>query len=193
MHVQLLLCKTVPFSAQNPKKIEQNHNRQSKRLSPLRSWVGFSLRTHAWHLCEKSQSMLYRKSWVFSGYSGVLPQGMLTGWVEIIPLTDPSRDRSCAPWSDMSHKVAARGAFRKPSTRSGWAASLVIQLSSRLQVRMISILHLPLTYLECFFKKSLSHQYSLSSIQLHYAKSYRPTLKCITNMYVNNRRVSENF
>ena len=33
-----------------------------------------------WH---NSQSMLYRKSWVFSWYSGFLPQGMLTGWVGI--------------------------------------------------------------------------------------------------------------
>ena len=49
--------------------------------------------------------------------------------------------RSCAPWSDMSHKVAARGALRKPSTRSGWAASLVIQFSSQLQVWMISTPH----------------------------------------------------
>jgi hypothetical protein len=31
----------------------------------------------------KSQSTLYRKSWGFSGYSGFLPQGMLTGWVGI--------------------------------------------------------------------------------------------------------------
>jgi hypothetical protein len=44
---------------------------------------------------------------------------------------------SYAPWSDMSHKVAARGALRKPSTRSGWATSLVILLISQLQVKMI--------------------------------------------------------
>jgi hypothetical protein len=50
--------------------------------------------------------------------------------------------RSCTPWSDMSHKVAAMGALRKPSTRSGWAASFVIQLSSQRQVRMISKPHL---------------------------------------------------
>ena len=30
-------------------------------------------------LCEKSQSTLCRKSCVFSGFSGFLPQGMLTG------------------------------------------------------------------------------------------------------------------
>ena len=54
--------------------------------------------------------------------------------------------RGCAPWPDMSHKVAAIGALTKPSTRSCWAASLVIQLSSQLQVRMISTPHL-LTYL----------------------------------------------
>ena len=29
----------------------------------------------------KSLSTLYRKSWVFSGFSGFLPQGKLTGWV----------------------------------------------------------------------------------------------------------------
>jgi hypothetical protein len=34
--------------------------------------------------------------------------------------------------------VAARGALRKLSTRLGWAASFVVQLSSQLQVRMIS-------------------------------------------------------
>jgi hypothetical protein len=33
--------------------------------------------------CEKSQSTLCRKSWVFSGCSGFLPQGKLTGWVKI--------------------------------------------------------------------------------------------------------------
>ena len=33
--------------------------------------------------CEKSQSTLCRKSWVFSKNSGFLPQGKLTGWVRI--------------------------------------------------------------------------------------------------------------
>ena len=33
--------------------------------------------------CEKSQSTLCRKSWVFSGRSGFLPQEKLTGWVKI--------------------------------------------------------------------------------------------------------------
>jgi hypothetical protein len=40
--------------------------------------------------------------------------------------------RSCPPWSDMSHKVAARGALRKPSTRSGWAVCFAIHPSSQL-------------------------------------------------------------
>jgi hypothetical protein len=31
--------------------------------------------------CEKGQSTLCRKSQVFSGRSGFLPQGKLTGWV----------------------------------------------------------------------------------------------------------------
>jgi hypothetical protein len=43
-----------------------------KRLSPLSEIVGSIL-----------QSTLYRKSWVFSGCSGFLPQGKLTGWVRI--------------------------------------------------------------------------------------------------------------
>jgi hypothetical protein len=35
--------------------------------------------------CEKSKkSTLCRKSWVFPGYSGFLPQGKLTGWVRQI-------------------------------------------------------------------------------------------------------------
>jgi hypothetical protein len=41
-------------------------------------------------------------------------------------------------WSDMSHKVAAIGALRKPLTRSGLAVSFAIRLCSRVQVRMIS-------------------------------------------------------
>jgi hypothetical protein len=57
------------------------------------------------HSREKSQPTLYRKSWVFSGCSGFLPQEMLTGWVGIIPPNWPFH-RSCAPWSDMSHNVA---------------------------------------------------------------------------------------
>jgi hypothetical protein len=80
--------------------------------------------------CEKSPSTLCWKSWVFSGCSGFLPQGKLTGWVGISPPNWPFH-RSCVPWSDMSHKVATRGALRKPSTRSGWAASFVIELSSQ--------------------------------------------------------------
>jgi hypothetical protein len=40
-----------------------------------------------------------------------LPQGMLTGWVGISPLTDWPFHRSYAPWSDTSHKAAAIGAL----------------------------------------------------------------------------------
>jgi hypothetical protein len=43
-------------------------------------FVGSILATDS---CEKSQSTLYRKSWVFSGRSGFLPQAKLTGWVRI--------------------------------------------------------------------------------------------------------------
>jgi hypothetical protein len=89
----------------------------------------------------KSQPTLYRKSWVLR----FPPTGNVdrVGWD--YPPNWPFQ-RSCAPWSDMSHKVAAIGALRRPSTRSGWAASFIIQLSSQLQVRMISTPH-SLTYL----------------------------------------------
>ncbi len=40
--------------------------------------VGSILATNS---CEKSQSTLWRNSWVFSGHSGFLPQGKLTGRV----------------------------------------------------------------------------------------------------------------
>ena len=43
-------------------------------------FVGLILATDS---CEKSQSTLCRKSWVFSGRSGFLPQRKLTGWVRI--------------------------------------------------------------------------------------------------------------
>jgi hypothetical protein len=43
-------------------------------------FVGWILATDS---CEKSQSTLCRKSWVFSGCSSFLPQGKLTGWVRI--------------------------------------------------------------------------------------------------------------
>jgi hypothetical protein len=42
--------------------------------------VGLILATDS---CEKSQSILYRKSLVFFGCSSSLPQGKLTGWVRI--------------------------------------------------------------------------------------------------------------
>jgi hypothetical protein len=61
----------------------------SHAASAFHLWVRFSMRTPV-NLCEKSQSTLHQKSWVFSEYSGFLPQGMLTGWVGIIPQIDPS-------------------------------------------------------------------------------------------------------
>jgi Sec7-like guanine-nucleotide exchange factor len=54
---------------------------KSSEQAPFTSeFVGSILATDS---CEKSRSMLCRKSWVFSGCSGFLPQGMLTcrvGW-----------------------------------------------------------------------------------------------------------------
>ena len=51
-------------------------NRQSTRLSPQISWVRFPLWTLWYPYSEKSPSTVCRKSWVFSGYSGFLPQGI---------------------------------------------------------------------------------------------------------------------
>ena len=60
-------------------------------LVVIRRMVGLcmSCSSHSsdWNL---SQSTLCRMSWVFSGCSPVLPQGELTGWVRISPLTDHS-------------------------------------------------------------------------------------------------------
>jgi hypothetical protein len=54
---------------------------QSSEQAPFTSEnVGSSLTMDS---CEKSQSTLCRKSWVFSGCSGFLPQRKLTGWVRI--------------------------------------------------------------------------------------------------------------
>ena len=52
----------------------------SEKASFTSECVGWILATDS---CEKSQSTLCRKSWVFSGCSGFLPQGKLTGWVRI--------------------------------------------------------------------------------------------------------------
>ena len=36
-----------------------------------------------WVVIKSSQINVFRRSWVFSRYSGFLPRGMLTGWIEI--------------------------------------------------------------------------------------------------------------
>ena len=97
-------------------------NRQSKRFSPRRSWVRFSRRTRDAYVRRVSQWM----SWAFSGYSGFLQQGMLTGWVRITPSLFVNR--SCAPWSDMSHRVAARGVLI--SLRESSRSSCVLRISA---------------------------------------------------------------
>jgi hypothetical protein len=114
---------------------------QNERLPPLRSWVRFSLRTLDTYVKRVSQ-----RSTETRGFSPCTPvSSHRECWQGGLGLTPngPAFHRSCAPWSDMSHKVATKGALRKPSTRSGWAASFAIQFSSQLQVRMISTTHLP--------------------------------------------------
>ena len=51
----------------------------SKQAPFTSEYVGSILATDS---CEKSRSTLCRKSWVFSGRFGFLPQGKLTGWVK---------------------------------------------------------------------------------------------------------------
>ena len=54
---------------------------QSSEQAPFTSEImGSILATDS---CERSLSLLCRKSFVFSGRSGFLPQGKLTGWVRI--------------------------------------------------------------------------------------------------------------
>jgi hypothetical protein len=97
------------------------------------SMVGSILTSSQWHLCEKSQRSTECR--------GISPGARVSShrkcWQGGMGLAPWSFHHSCAPWSDMSHKVAARGALRKSSTRSDWAASFAIQLNSQLQVRLI--------------------------------------------------------
>ena len=63
------------------KKSKQLISTQLELKTPFTSeFVGSIL---AMDSCEKSQSTLCRKSWVFSECSGFLSQGKLTGWVRI--------------------------------------------------------------------------------------------------------------
>ena len=55
-------------------------SRQSKRLSPLRSWVRFSLRTHVKRVSQRSAES---RGFSPGAPAGFLPQGKLTGWVNI--------------------------------------------------------------------------------------------------------------
>jgi hypothetical protein len=105
---------------------------QSTRLSSLKLWVWSSHRTNDTYAKRVDTLPKVEGTPVSSHCTRDVDR---VGWD--YPLNWPFH-RSCSPWSDMSHKVAARGALRKLSTRSGWAASLVIQLRSQLQVRMIS-------------------------------------------------------
>jgi hypothetical protein len=107
------------------------HNHLSKVLSPLRLWVGFSLRTHVKRVSQRSAES--------RGFSPGAPvSSHRECWQDGLGLAPNwSFHRCCAPWSDMSHKVAAIGALRKPSTRSRRAASFVILLRSQLLRLMV--------------------------------------------------------
>jgi hypothetical protein len=69
----LLSCRTLDY-------LRASMAQSSEQAHFTSEFVGSILATDS---CEKSQSTLCRKSWVFSGCSGFLPQGKLTGWVRI--------------------------------------------------------------------------------------------------------------
>jgi hypothetical protein len=61
------------------------------------------------------------------------------GWKSIvIQLLCKGFQKLLAPLSDMGHKVTARDSLSKPLTQSSWAAFFANQLSSPLQIRIIS-------------------------------------------------------
>jgi hypothetical protein len=60
---------------------KSKHSQSSEQAPFTSEYVQGSIL--ATDLCEKSQSTLCRKSWVFSGCSGFLPQEKLTWWVRI--------------------------------------------------------------------------------------------------------------
>jgi hypothetical protein len=106
--------------------------------APLRLWVRSSHRNN-----DTNGKRVSQRSTESRGFSlGTPVSSHRESWQGGLEVgTSPPNwpfHRSCAPWSDMSHKMAARCALSKPSTGSDWAASFAIQLSSHLRVRMIS-------------------------------------------------------
>ena len=69
----------VMLAFQKPLRVAQS----SEQVSFTSEIVGLIRAEDSWYLYEKSQSTLYQKSWIFSGYSGFLPEGMLTGCLGI--------------------------------------------------------------------------------------------------------------
>ncbi len=80
-----------------------------------------------------------------------LPHVMLTGWVAISP-TWPFHC-SCALWSDMSRKVAVRGALRKPSTRSSCATQCSFQPQARTMISILALTYLSASSAICGMPK----------------------------------------
>jgi hypothetical protein len=74
----------IPPSNNNPSKVAKwlAHLPFTSKVAGSNLTENFPNATRTQSSCEKSKkSTLCRKSWVFSGYSGFLPQGKLTGWV----------------------------------------------------------------------------------------------------------------
>ena len=76
----ILIKDTDNFLQEVKLKIESFHDTILSRLSdvllPLKSWVRALYRTFD-RMSEEFVNALYRKSWVFSGFSGFLPKGKL--------------------------------------------------------------------------------------------------------------------
>ena len=69
--------------------MRQRRSRQSKRLSPLRSWVRFSPRTHVKSVCQRpAESRGFSRG---APNPPPPPQGKLTGWAGLeISVREPS-------------------------------------------------------------------------------------------------------
>ena len=78
----------LPVKLTNGRSAVSRRRDKQQPVVSVGGFVGAVVRASAFHnsshSCEKSKSTLCRKSWVFSGHSGFLPQGKLTGWIRTI-------------------------------------------------------------------------------------------------------------
>jgi hypothetical protein len=83
-------------------------------------------RLHCWYAINPCSVSFDNTMIILALYSILINMYILINQLGLSP-NWPFQCR-CAPWSDMSHKVAAKGTLRKPSTRSRWADQLAHHL-----------------------------------------------------------------